>query len=98
LLEDPIASVFAKHVDNGDNTLLRSTIHIDLKPDEAFAMMENTSQDCTNWKPIISCETLTQNGEEKVFKGTPDVAWAIRYIMGVPEYATLKMVARKNFP
>jgi len=98
LLDDPMASVFAKHVDGGDNTLLRLSVHLDLKPHEGFAMFEDTSMESTNWKPVKASETLSQNGEEKLVRITPDVAWAVRYLMGVPEIATLKMILRKDFP
>lgn len=54
-----MASVFAKHVDGGANTLLRSTVKIDLKTQEAYEMFTDTTMDSINWKPVKASETVS---------------------------------------
>ena len=61
-------------------------------------MFDDTTMESTKWKPAKAVETIKQEGDEKLVKITPDAPWAFKYLMGVPDEVTVKMITRKNFP
>ena len=98
LLDDPIAAGWTMQNPQGD-TLLRMTLHIDMKPHEMFEAFFNTTQDCLNWKPMKRSEELETFGDsEKLIRMQPDVSWAVKSLAGIPEWVCGRIVAKRNWP
>ena len=77
LLDDPAAAGWTMQNEAGD-TLLRTTLHLDLSPQQCFEMIWCTTDDCLNWKPWKTVETLEQiSQDEKIIRFQPDVSWAV---------------------
>lgn len=57
MLDDPVAAAWAKQTEDG-NTLLRVTLHVSLKPSEAFVMLHTTDAEAMAWKPMQNLQTL----------------------------------------
>ena len=81
------------------DTLLRLTLHVDLPPRLMYQAFYNTSSDSLNWKPFKAVETLEEYTEtEKLVRFQPDIGFAIKYILSVPEWVCGRVVSRRNWP
>lgn len=52
-----------------------------------------------NWKPFKNLETLEEfSDSEKLIRFQPDIGFAIKYILSVPQWVCGRIVSRKEWP
>ena len=78
---------------------MRQTIKIDLPARLFFEAMYSTEEECLEWKPFKAVRTVEKFSEsEKIAQFQPDIGFALKYIMSVPEWITVRIVGRRDFP
>lgn len=100
LMDENNCAVFEKKLQEGKDSLLRCTLEIDLPPKHANEMFFNTEVDCLEWKTELKAvENIEQTSEDdKLTRIQLNLPWAVKYLMSVPEWMTLRFISRKNWP
>ena len=99
LMDNELGVCYSRKTDSGD-TLLRTTMQIDVAPEHALECFVNTEQESLTWRTDYkSVEILEQTSpDNKLVKFKMSLPWAFQYIFAVPEYLTFRIVLRRNWP
>lgn len=82
----------------GTDTAMRANIHLNLPPHLVLEMFTNMG--LMEWRPEIKAVELLKDWgpNDRVIRLTPDLPWAIKYIMSVPEQLTFRIIKKTDFP
>ena len=81
-------------------TLIRTTIHLPLKPRELVEMFTSRDPELPTYMEMFqSSEVVHDWGpEDCVFKRKNNFPWAMRYVMAVPDFLYVRVVIKFNWP
>ena len=99
VLDEPNFACFLKKTE-GQDTLLRATLVIDMAPRHAKECFLNTTQDSLTWRiDYKSIEVVEETDEnDKIVKLGISLPMALAYVFSFPEFMSMRFVCRPDFP
>lgn len=84
----------------GAGTLMRTTIHVPLKPAEFIEMMTTRDPEFPTYMEMFQSNEVVHDWgpEDCVFRRKNNFPWAMRYVMAVPDFLYVRVVTKSNWP
>jgi hypothetical protein len=79
---------------------MRATLELDLSSDHALAMFLANDPESVKWREGVSEITVIKDWgpNDSVSRWKAEVPWAIKYMMSLPDYWTLRIISKKDDP